>query len=177
MRDVIYAMTVSLDGFIAGPRGEIDWSAPDPELHLFHNDRIRETGVQLMGRGLYEAMVVWETGELEPLTEAPAREFAELWKPLPKIVFSTTLESVEGNATLARDGVAEEIARLQEEPGKAIAVGGAGLAATCTELGLIDEYPVLPAGGPADRPGAGRDADIRLPRRVPPVPAGVSATR
>ena len=167
MRDVIFSMSVSLDGFIAGPRGEIDWAAPDPELHRFHNDQTREIGVHLMGRGLYEAMVVWETGELEPLTGAPAREFAEIWKQLPKIVFSTTLESVDGNATLAKDGVAEEIARLQEEPGKEIAVGGAGLAATCTELGLIDEYrlfvsPVVLGAGTPYFPPVDRQIGLEL---------------
>ena len=52
MRKLIYSMTVSLDGFIAGPGGEIDWSAPDEELHRFHNERVRETGVELCGRRL-----------------------------------------------------------------------------------------------------------------------------
>jgi dihydrofolate reductase len=167
MRDVIYSMGVSLDGFIAGPGGEIDWGAPDPELHRFHNEQTRELGVHLMGRRLYEAMVVWETGELEPLTGAPEREFAEIWKQLPKIVFSTTLETVEGTASLAGDGVAEEIARLQQEPGKAIGVGGAGLAATCTELGLIDEYrlfvsPLILGGGTPYFPPMDRRIDLEL---------------
>src|SRR5918998_6655736 len=97
MRKLVYSMTVSLDGFVADPRGEIDWSAPDEELHRFHNERVRETGVQLLGRRLYEAMLYWETAEENPSAPDYELEFARIWKPLPKVVFSTTLETVEGN--------------------------------------------------------------------------------
>ena len=55
MRKLIYSMGVSLDGYIAGPAGEIDWSAPDEELHRFHNDEARELGGHLYGRRLYES--------------------------------------------------------------------------------------------------------------------------
>ncbi len=161
MRRLIYSMTVSLDGFIAGPDGAIDWSVPDEELFRFHTDRVRETGVQLCGRRLYEVMLYWETAPEALLTQEQI-EFAEIWKALPKVVFSTTLASVVGNSRLAREGVGEEVARLKQQPGKDIAVGGAGLAAVCMKLGLIDEWrlfvsPVLlgqgtpyisPLGGP-----------------------------
>ena len=153
MRKVIYSMGVSADGFIAGPGGEIDWSAPDAELHRFHNEQTRELGAQLAGRGLYEVMLPWETAEQDPAADDHVREFAEIWKALPKIVFSTTLERVEGNARLASAGIAEEVATLRTEPeGTDVAVGGAGLAAALTRLGLIDEYrmfvsPVVLGGG------------------------------
>jgi dihydrofolate reductase len=140
MRDVIYSMTVSLDGFIAGPGGQIDWSAPDEELHRFHNEEVRSLGVHLCGRRLYETMVYWETAEADAAATEYEREFARIWKALPKLVFSTTLEHVEGNATLLRDGVAEAVARLKHEPGGDIAVGGAGLASTLIGLGLVDEF-------------------------------------
>jgi dihydrofolate reductase len=140
MRKLIYSMSVSLDGFIAGPRGEIDWSAPDEELHRFHNDQTRELGAHLLGRRLYEEMLFWETADENPSLPEPMLEFAPIWKGLPKIVFSTTLEKVEGNARLAAEGVAEEIAKLKAEPGKDLAIGGAGLAATAIDLGLVDEY-------------------------------------
>jgi dihydrofolate reductase len=151
MRRLIYSMSVSLDGFIAGPDGDIDWSVPDEELFRFHTQRVRETDVQLCGRRLYEAMVYWETAEEGPLA-AEQVEFAQIWKALPKVVFSTTLESMVGNTRLATDGVAEEVSRLKEQPGKDIAVGGAGLARACMELELIDEWrlfvsPVLLGGG------------------------------
>jgi len=151
MRRLIYSMTVSLDGFIAGPDGAIGWSAPDEELFRFHTQRVRETGVQLCGRRLYETMLYWETAQESSLPEEHV-EFAQIWKALPKVVFSTTLESVVGNARLARAGLADEVARLKEQSGKDIDVGGAGLARACIELGLIDEWqlfvsPVLLGGG------------------------------
>ena len=152
MRKVIYSMGVSLDGFIAGPDGEIDWSAPDEELHRFHNQQARELGAHLCGRRLYEEMTYWETAEENPSAAEYELEFARIWKELPKIVFSKTLENVEGNATLVRDGAAQEVARLKEQPGKDLAVGGAGLASTFIKLGLVDEYrlfvsPVVLGGG------------------------------
>src|ERR1700742_3567339 len=102
MLKLIYAMGVSLDGFIAGPGGEIDWSVPDEELHRFHNEQSRELGVHLCGRRLYETMLPWESFESGP---EPMLDFARIWQALPKVVVSTTLSSVEGNARL---GTVEE---------------------------------------------------------------------
>jgi dihydrofolate reductase len=151
MRKLIYSMTVSLDGYIAGPDGAIDWSVPDEELFRFHHQQVREIGVHFCGRRLYETMVYWETAEESPLATEQV-EFAQTWKALSKVVFSTTLQSVVGNTRLATGGVGEEVSRLKEQPGKDIAVGGAGLASTCMKLGLIDEYrlfvsPAVLGGG------------------------------
>ena len=148
----MYSMGVSLDGFIAWPGGEIDWAAPDEELHRFHNQQVREAGAHLYGRRLYEEMTYWETADQQPAAPEYVLEFARIWKDTPKIVFSKTLEKVEGNARLVRDGAAEEVARLKDEPGKDLAVGGAGLASTFMTLRLIDEYrlfisPVILGGG------------------------------
>lgn len=140
MEPLIYSMSVSLDGFIAGPEGEIDWTAPDEELFRFHIQETREIGAHLCGRRLYEAMVIWETAD-ETRWTPPELEFARIWKAIPKVVFSTTLDKVEGNARLARNGVADEVARLKEQPGAGVvSVGGAGFASTLIKLGLIDEY-------------------------------------
>jgi dihydrofolate reductase len=152
MAKLIYSMGVSLDGFIVGPDGKFDWSAPDEELHRFHNQQTRELGAHLCGRRLYEVMVYWETADADPSAAEHVLEFARIWKNLPKVVFSTTLDKVEGNATLARGGVAEEVAKLKEQPGDDVAVGGAGLASSLIELDLIDEYrlfvsPVVVGGG------------------------------
>src|SRR5215211_2707533 len=118
MPKVIYSMIVSLDGFVAGPGGEIDWSAPDEELHRFHNERVSDVGVQLCGRRLYEVMRFWDTPEVrEPSAPEHVREFARIWERLPKIVFSSTLDRVEGNARLATGGVTDELARIQEQAG------------------------------------------------------------
>jgi dihydrofolate reductase len=167
MRKLIYSMGVSLDGFIAGPGGEIDWSAPDEELHRFHNRQMRETGVHLYGRRLYEAMTPWElAGERTPAPDHEL-EFAGIWRQTPKVVFSKTLETVEGNARLAVGSAAEEVAKLKEQPGKDLAVGGAGLASTLIELGLVDEYrlfvsPVVLGGGTPYFPALAERIDLEL---------------
>ena len=167
MRKLIYSMGTSLDGLIAGPDGEIDWSAPDEELHRLHNDQTRETGALLYGRRLYEVMSYWETAD--ELTSAPEYEleFARIWKALPKIVFSTTLGRVEGDARLVRDNVAEEVTRLKEQPGNDLSVGGAGLASSLMKLDLIDEYrlfvnPVVLGGGTPFFPVLDRRIDLEL---------------
>lgn len=167
MRKLIYSMSVSLDGFIAGPQGEIDWSAPDEQLHRFHNEQVREIGAHLLGRRLYETMVYWETAEENPSASDYELEFARIWKALPKIVFSKTLEKVEGDTRLVRDGLADEVAKLKEQPGKDLAVGGAGLASSCMELGLIDEYrlfvsPVVLGGGTPYFPALEERIDLEL---------------
>ena len=167
MRKLIYSMTVSLDGFIAGPDGEIDWSAPDEELHRFHNDEVRELGVHLLGRGLYETMLYWETAEEDPSLGQAAREFAPIWNALAKIVFSSTLEAVEGNARLATQSLVDEVEALKRRPGKDLAVGGAGLASSLIERGLVDEFrlfvsPVLLGAGTPYFPASARRTDLRL---------------
>ncbi len=166
MRKLIYSLTVSLDGFIASPDGAIDWSVPDDELFRFHLEHVQEVGVQLCGRRLYETMVYWETAEESPMPTDEV-EFARTWKALPKVVFSTTLQSVVGNTRLATDGVGEEVSRLKEQPGKDIAVGGAGLAGACMKLGLIDEWrlfvsPVVLGGGTPYFPTLEERIDLEL---------------
>jgi dihydrofolate reductase len=167
MRKLIYSMGVSLDGFIAGPHGEIDWSPPDEELHRFHNQQVREIGAHLLGRRLYEVMAYWETADENPSAADYELEFARIWKALPKIVFSKTLETVEGNARLVREGVAEEVAKLKEEPGEDLAVGGAGLASTLMKLGLVDEFrpfvsPVVLGGGTPYLPALDERINLEL---------------
>jgi dihydrofolate reductase len=167
MRRLIYSMGVSLDGFMAGPSGELDWSAPDEELHRFHNQQTRETGIHLLGRRLYETMLYWETADDNPSASEYELDFARIWQALPKVVFSTTLERVEGNAKLVSEGVAEEVAKLKEEPGKDLAVGGAGLASSLIELGLVDEYrlfvsPVVLGGGTPFFPAVRERIDLEL---------------
>ena len=167
-RPVTYSMSTSLDGYIVGPDGGFDWGAPDEEILRFWNDEIREVGVHLLGRRLYETMLYWETAAQDPSLDDAELEWAELWKALPKVVFSTTLSAVEGNARLASGGLAEEIERLRAEPGEGdIAIGGATLAAEAAASGLIDEYrvmvyPVLVGGGIPFFPQHERRVDLEL---------------
>jgi dihydrofolate reductase len=152
VRSVTYSMSSSLDGYIVGPDGGFDWGLTE-EIFRFWIDEIRGVGVHLMGRRLYETMLYWETAVQDPSLGEAELEWAGLWNPLPKVVFSNTLSAVQGNARLASGGVAEEIERLRAEPGEGeIAIGGATLAAEVAALGLIDEYrvmvyPVLVGGG------------------------------
>ena len=168
MRSVTYSMNASLDGYIVGPDGSFDWTPPDEEVFRFWIDEIREVGVHLLGRRLYETMLYWETADQDPSLDDAKLEWAALWKPLPKVVFSTTLSAVQGNARLASGSLAEEIDRLRAEPGEGdIAIGGATLAAEAAALGLIDEYravvyPVLVGGGIPFFPQRERRVDLEL---------------
>src|SRR6058998_1795348 len=135
MRSVTYSMGVSLDGYIVGPDGDFDWTPPDEEVFRSHIEEIRGVGVYLLGRRLYETMLYWETADQDPSLDDARLEWAALWKALPKVVFSTTLSEVQGNARLASGGLAAEIERLRAEPGEGeIAIGGATLAAEVAAL-------------------------------------------
>ncbi|TDB92549.1 dihydrofolate reductase family protein [Actinomadura sp. 7K534] len=168
MRSVTYSMAVSLDGYVIGPDGGFQWAEPDEEVFRFATDEVRDVGVHLMGRRLYETMLYWETAEQDPKTSDLEREFIAVWNPLPKVVFSNSLSAVRGNARLASGGLAEEIERLRAEPGEGnIAIGGATLAAEAAALDLIDEYrarvcPVLVGGGTPFFPRHERHVDLEL---------------
>jgi dihydrofolate reductase len=168
MRGVTYSMGVSLDGYIVGPDGDFDWTAPDEELFRFVTDEIREVGVHLLGRRLYETMLYWATADQDPPLDDSMLEWAAIWKRLPKVVFSTTLSAAQGNARLASAGLAEEIEQFRAESGEGnIAIGGATLAAEAAALGLIDEYrarvcPVLVGGGIPFFPRRERRVDLEL---------------
>ncbi|MEU7722958.1 dihydrofolate reductase family protein [Streptomyces tibetensis] len=168
MRSVTYSMNVSLDGYIAGPDGRFDWSVPPEEVFRYWIDEIRGVGVHLMGRRLYETMLYWETADQDPSLDDSQLEWAALWKPLPKVVFSTSLSEVRGNARLVSGGVAREIERLRAEPAEGeIAIGGATLAHEAAASDLIDEYrtmvhPVLVGGGIPFFPQHERRVDLEL---------------
>ncbi|MFI7141337.1 dihydrofolate reductase family protein [Streptomyces massasporeus] len=168
MRSVTYSMNVSLDGYIVGPDGRFDWTKPDEDVFRFWIDDIRQVDVHLLGRRLYETMLYWETADQDSALDDAQLEWAALWNPLPKVVFSKTLTSVRGNARLVSGGLAEEIERLRSEPGEGeIALGGATLAAQGAASGLIDEYramvyPVLVGGGIPFFPRDERRVDLEL---------------
>ncbi len=153
---LIYSISVSVDGFIADRDGRFDWTAPDDELFAFHLSRVRELGAHLCGRRLYETMLVWETDPSLRRTALQAA-FAEVWSALPKVVFSHTLRTVQGNARLATASVGEELGAVLAATDRPVEIGGAGLAAGALRLGLIDELrifrcPVIVGGGTAFLP-------------------------
>src|SRR5918996_4335308 len=148
---LIYSMSVSVDGFIADREGAFGWTAPSEELFRFHLAQVRELGGYLCGRRLYETMLVWETDPSMRDSELRAA-FADVWCAIPKVVFSRTLDSVQGNARLAAASVAEEAAAALDATDKDVSIAGASLAAEAIELGLVDElrmfrYPIVLGGG------------------------------
>ena len=148
---LIVSMGVSVDGFIVDREGRFAWSEPDEEQFGFHIEQVGELGACLLGRRLYETMLPWETDPSMRSDEAMTA-FADVWSAIPKVVFSRTLESVEGNARLAEGTVAEEVAAARAATEKDIEIGGAGLAGQAVELGLVDEFrifrnPVIVGGG------------------------------
>jgi dihydrofolate reductase len=168
MRRVIYGMMVSLDGFVETPNREIDWIVIDEELHKYVNDQESAVDTYLYGRRMYQLMAdFWPTADADPEAPDYIVEYSHIWKKMPKVVFSNTLEQVGWNARLVRDDVAGEIAKLKAQPGKDLEVGGAELASTVMRLGLIDEYwlyvqPVLLGAGRRMFPQLEGSINLRL---------------
>jgi dihydrofolate reductase len=161
-------MMVSLDGFIEGPDPDLDWALIDEELHRFANEQAREAGAFLYGRRLYDTMAgYWPTANTGPSVPDYEVEFARIWNEKPKLVFSRTLEKVGWNSRLIRDDIAGQVTRLKQRPGGDLALGGADLAATFLQLGLIDEYrpivhPVVLGGGKPFFPPLDQPLKLRL---------------
>src|SRR3954463_5600424 len=163
---LIYSMSVSVDGCIADREGAFGWSAPSEELFRFHTALVSELGGCLLGRRLYETMLVWETDPSLRENELGAA-FADVWCAIPKVVFSRTLDSVQGNARLAQTSLAEEIAAALDATDKDVQVGGAGLAAQAIALGLVHalrlfRYPVVVGGGTPFLPPVADDIPLDL---------------
>jgi dihydrofolate reductase len=168
MRKIIVMMSVSVDGFFEGPDREIDWHLVDDELLGHFNELLAAMGAFLDGRVTYELMAgFWPTADQDPAVNPLMAEFAGIWRDMPKIVYSRTLQRADWNTTVVREVVADEVMALKARPGGDLVLGGADLAATFRRLDLIDEYrlyvhPVVlgrgrPLFGPADAP-----IDLRL---------------
>ncbi|HEY8168596.1 MAG TPA: dihydrofolate reductase family protein [Candidatus Limnocylindrales bacterium] len=168
MGRLIYLFNVSLDGYVETSDHSLDWTVVDDELHSFFNDQTRELDASIYGRRLYEVMAAyWPTGESDPAATDTMREYARIWNAMPKVVFSTTLESVDFNSRLVRGDVAERLAELRTEFSGDIDVGGPTLAAQFIERDLIDDYrlvvhPVILGSGTPYFPGHQRPQGLRL---------------
>jgi dihydrofolate reductase len=153
MRKLVYSMLVSLDGYVAGPDGSIDFAIPDEDLHRVANDGVREAEVELYGRRMWDVMAShWPTADQDPELDEWDHEFARLWQATDKIVFSRTLSEVEHGARLVSSDPVEEIRRLKEGDGGTLAISGPTIAAPAVQAGLVDEYqlflhPVILGGG------------------------------
>ncbi len=144
MGKLIYGMNVTADGFIAGADGDIGWATVDEEIHAWFNERMRPLQASLYGRRLWELMSAhWPTAEGAPGSTEVENEYARIWNATPKIVFSSTLDSVEGNARLVNGNVATVLADVRREFDGDLEVGGANLAGQFVRAGLVDEYDVV----------------------------------
>ena len=144
MGKLIYLLNVSLDGFIETPDRSLEWTTVDDELHRWFNDQTRMLDASLYGRRLYEVMAAyWPTAEDDPSATETEREFAAIWNPMPKIVFSSTLASVEHNARLVSGDVGHVLDELRREFGGDLDVGGPNLAGQFVRRGLVDEYRLI----------------------------------
>lgn len=168
MRKIIMALSVSLDGFISGPDGEIDWHLVDDELHSFFNENLRKMSAFLDGRVNHELMAsYWPTADADPTASAPEVEFAGIWRDMPKIVYSRTLQEAGWNTEIKRRVDPDEVRALKAQPGGDMAIGGADLAASFIEHNLIDEFwlyvnPVVLGGGKPFFPLSERRIQLQL---------------
>jgi dihydrofolate reductase len=141
---LIYSLNVSLDGFVETPDHGLEWAEVDEEVHTWFNDQARKIQASLYGRRMYEVMAsYWPTAEDDPDAAGPEREFSRIWKPMPKVVFSSSLERVDHNARLVQGDVGEVLGELRREFDGDLDVGGANLAAQFVRRGLVDEYQLV----------------------------------
>ncbi|MFF7636477.1 dihydrofolate reductase family protein [Kitasatospora sp. NPDC008050] len=168
MRKIILFMSVSLDGFIEGPERQIGWHRISEEVHHYVNERLRGMGAFLNGRVTHELMAgYWPTADADPGATPTVVEFAGIWREMPKIVYSRTLERADWHTTIVREVDPEQVRALKSEPGGDLALGGADLAAAFMRHDLIDEYhilvhPVLIGAGKRLFPGSDSQLDLRL---------------
>jgi dihydrofolate reductase len=145
MRKVILSIQVTLDGFIEGPKGELDWMVMDEELWEYVNDLLSTVDTTLFGRVAYQGFAnYWPAAATNPLSPKNEIDFAHWIEKTPKIVFSKTLEKLEWkNSRLVKGNIVEEVAKMKQQPGKDLLMfGGAGIASTFMKLDLIDEYRI-----------------------------------
>ncbi|MFF4502118.1 dihydrofolate reductase family protein [Streptomyces sp. NPDC001401] len=143
MPKIVLMMSVSLDGYIEGPDHDISWHRVDEELHQHMNDYIRTLGGLLGGRRVHQVMAdYWPTADSDPDASPITVEFAGIWRDLPKVVYSRTLEKADWNTTVVREVVPEEVEALKARADGDLGLGGAELAATFLRLGLVDEFRI-----------------------------------
>ncbi|MGW0709021.1 dihydrofolate reductase family protein [Streptomyces sp. NPDC002643] len=142
MRKIVLVMSLSLDGYMEGPNRELDWSRVDDELHAHFNDVLGGMDAFLQGRITHEMMAeYWPTADRDPEVSAPVAEFAAIWRRMPKIVFSRTLQRAEYHTTIVRDLVVDDIKALKAQEGAGdLCLGSAVLAEQFMRHDLIDEF-------------------------------------
>jgi dihydrofolate reductase len=144
MAKLIYAVIMSLDGYIADENGNFDWAEPDAEVHAFVNDLERQVGTYLYGRRMYETMAVWQTLDTGDDQESVWRDYADIWRSADKIVYSRTLDRVFTPRTqLERTFEPDAVRHMKRSAARDIAIGGSDLAAQAIRAGLVDAYQLF----------------------------------
>jgi dihydrofolate reductase len=182
VRRLTFGMNVSLDGYVAAPGDDLGWSVPSDELFAWWSDRVAATGLALYGRRLWEAMSEhWTTADEQPGASPAHVAYARRWRAVPKVVFSSTLGALDGDARLVTGDAVAEIVRLKAQDGGPMDIAGATLAAAAMRAGLVDEYaivthPVLLGGGAPCFPALPRWQELELVE-TRAFPDGVLLTR
>lgn len=141
MRKIILQNGISVDGFFEGPGRDISWHLVDEELHQHMNDELAAMGGFIAGRVTHELMAeYWPAADQDPDSSPAEKEFAGIWRNMPKFVFSRTLTEAPWNTTVMADVVPEQIRELKAQAGGDLVMSGADLAATFLRHGLIDEF-------------------------------------
>jgi len=165
MARLSYTALTSLDGFIEDEQGSFDWAVPDAEVHGFINDLERRVGTHLYGRRMYETMAAWQELGTDPDGEPIEADFAEQWRALDKVVYSSTLEAVWTPRTqLVRQLDPEAVQHLKDGADQEISISGPTIAQPAFRAGLVDDvhlfvFPVVVGGG---KPGLPRGVRLDL---------------
>lgn len=141
MAKLTFGMNISLDGYVDDAGGNLVMPAPGPKLFRYWIEAVRDCAGTIYGRRIYEVMRYWDDDN--PEWTEPLREFAMVWRKLPKWVVSSTLKSVGPNATLLTGDIEAQVRELKASTEGKISVAGPQIAGLMTSLGLIDEYHLV----------------------------------
>jgi dihydrofolate reductase len=170
LRKIIVTTWITLDGFLAGPNGEMNWVMVDQEMGQYEDDLVSSADTLILGRVTYQSFAgSWPHVPENPSVSEGEKEYARKLNSMRKIVFSKSLEKAEwNNSQLVREILPNEIASMKQKPGKDIVIyGSASIVQAFTDLGLIDEYqllvhPVVLGGGKPLFAGIAKPAQLNL---------------
>jgi dihydrofolate reductase len=145
MRRLSYYIILTTDGMYADPEGGLDHYEPAEDEHRYANELLRDSGGEIIGRGMYDVMTYWDDVDVDdPATHEVEREFATFWRETPKHVVTRGTTPLRENATILEGDVVDAVRRLKDQDGPDLHLGcGADLFATLSEAGLIDTYRFL----------------------------------
>jgi dihydrofolate reductase len=165
---IVVWMQSSLDGRTQGPNGEFDWPIVGPELHARFVETLADAGLFLYGRRVFEMMAgYWPIADELPDSTPMQVAYAKIWKPMPKLVFSRSLEAADWNATVVREVDERVRDTVRGAAGDAYLFGGAEVVSEFARRDLVEEYqlfvhPVVLGGGATLFPSLADRQDMTL---------------